>query len=567
MSLGRRFRRASAAAAGLVAVAALVGGATASFRRHQRADVWVANELDVPVVVTVGRATGVVGPHAVLELGAIPKGAQHAVVKREDGRVVEEEDVVVLGGADATVLNVLGASPVFVEKVFYAARGKPPDSEIEVFAGQRFIVRDAVDDVFVDPPKTMPVRSLVGTASRTHVGRAPEGLDVTLGYLAKERPAEVGAFVARLALAEPESAAMTSRALDWLDRPEDQLAFLDRMVALRADDVELHRRRQSVLMTLGRAADAVREYEARFEADRSSVANAYLYAAILPRTPARALLENLRRDVPAAAEDLYVARLLGAIAFQEGRFDDAKTLFAPVARSPLHHRAVISEHAGALLVTDGPAGALAMLHGLAPEERRAPAFWVVFGQVVARARAAGVTGALGEEPASVVSAATSAEEWATLYADWGLEPPKAMAFDVPSSQALRIALAARKDPSVAIDLFREAAPQARAKVIPPVALLVAIEAGRRGDASLAREAYAVAEGGFGPDPPLEAFALAGRDDPPLDGEQMTVRALVELGRSRRESDPKKRAALQASARRDDPLLGLATDALASWPPP
>lgn len=569
MSRGHRlWRKAGVGLAAAGAVGLIVVGGLVSHHKHQRADVWVTNDLEVPVAVSLGRASLTVDPHAFAVTRDVPKGALHVTVKRPDGRVIQEDDVVVEGGADATVVNVLGASPVFEEKVFYATTGKAPDSEAQVFAGERFVVRKSADYVFKDPPSTLSMDSSSKVTTRVHVGRAPEGLDVTLGYLIKQDPKKYSDFLRELARAEPEAESVTSRAIESIEGPDGQLAFLDELVALRKDDVDLHRKRQNLLVLLGRSGDALTEYKARYEAD-ASVVNAYLYAAVMPRSEGRALLEQFCRDKPAAKDDPYVTRLLGAIAFQERRFADAVPLLEAVVKAPKQHQIVLSEHTGSLLVSKGPMAALSMLRRLGPDEKKSPAYWIVWGQAISRARVQKIDGADALDPASVVDADTLPEDWATLSADWGIEPAAATRakLDVATKSALEVGLAARRDPALALDLFDKAAPQARSKVLALAALALATEAGRKGDDHAARALYAVAEASYGKDPVLEAFTLGGPWDEALDGEQMVVRAVVEFAASRREKDKKKRAALEAEAKLDDPLFGLVSDALASWPAP
>ncbi len=565
MSRGHElWRKLALALGGVVALSVIVVSALRIHQKKQSADVFVTNDLEVAVDVSLGAAKVVVGPHTHTRLMKVPKGPQHLVVKRPDGRIIEDESVTIVGGAAATVVNVLGASPVYEETVFYASGPKPPDSKSTVFAGQTFVVRESADYVFVEPPATLSVDQSSGKTAKVHVGRFAEGLGVTLGYLGQNDPAKLAELLRTLALAEPEAERITSQALATFESPDAQLAFVEKLLAQRPDDIDLHRKRQVLLMFLGRAPEALSEYKARYDADPRSVSATYLYAAVLPRATARPILEKVENGRPT---NPYVVRMLGAIAYQERRFVEAAGYLERIVPLADHHRVVLIEHTGAVLATEGPRSALEMLARLRPEERSQAVFWLVYGSVVARARAQGMEGAFSLDPLTVVDKAASNDDLGALYGEWGLEPPKTLRLDLATQSAIEIGLALRRDPAVAIDLFEKAAPQARTKLIGQVALALALEAGRTHRDSIARAAYAVAEDTFGKDPVLEKFVFDGVDDEALDGEPMSVRSLVELGRARRENDKKKRAVLEAQATIDDPLLGLTADAVKAWPAP
>jgi hypothetical protein len=551
---GRIYRLALVAA--LVVVVVL--GALVVWRARQRADLWITNDLEIGVVVEIaGRRVEARARDVVHVEGLEPRTA-HATTRREDGRIIDEVDVPLQRSA-VVVLDVLGASPLYEELVEAQANGGKSQGGTRLFVGERIVVRDDVDDAFGAPKG--PGK---GDRRRMRLGRL-EGVDVTIGFLIRDDPRAAAAFLATLARAEPEASTIVERALDLAATPEEELALAEELLGLHRD-VDLERRRQSVAIRLGKGADVEREYEARYEADPGPE-SAYLYAAILPRARAREVLSLAVREIPEAESDLRIQRLLGALDYQDRRFAEASARLDRVAGAARIHRAVLAEHTASLVASRGLRAALDMLERLAPEERASPGYWVVYGQVVARARAAhdDVVGRL--DPSAQVPKGTSSEDWALLGADWGIAPPADLVLDVAAKESLDVALAARADPLRAIDLFQKASPRARTKIVSFAALLVAMEAGRTGQRAIAKAAMDAAESSLGQDPPLRAYLVDGRDDPALDERDLVVRAIVELGRARREADPARRAALEKSAALDDPLVGFVADALRHWPPP
>jgi hypothetical protein len=148
------------------------------------------------------------------------------------------------------------------------------------------------------------------------------------------------------------------------------------------------------------------------------------------------------------------------------------------------------------------------------------------------------------------------------------EPPAEVLAAVESPdmrEALTIASLARRTLEPALERARKASPAVAARLDAPLAILLAGELQRRGDATAAAALLDNLEAIEGSFPAVKAAVLRGESSPEVASMELSVRAALELVQARRAKDPAERRKLVAQARADDVFRGAVADAADHWP--
>ncbi|HTJ81216.1 MAG TPA: hypothetical protein VL400_05810 [Polyangiaceae bacterium] len=556
----RKWRRiVPVVAAGIVALVAVVSGVK-SYVAHQRAPLYATNDLDVAVQIAIGPITTTVPPHDARPLGDIPKGSHHVDVSRaSDHRPIESYDVDVAGGEGACVVNVLGASVVYYAEIEYSAN--PGPGKFEAHPGERFVSFAEVDYPFSKAPEQLETDQ--SSVTKREIGVVEKaGWKGTVRYLEREDHAAYEALALALGEAEPEEGDALDEALEALQNPEAQLAWLDRVRAQSPGVLDLERARQGVLVALGRRNDAFAEYEARWRAAPDDAHAALLYGVLLPRVEAITFLSGETRKHP---DDMLLHSALGHRLFEERRYAEAIPELEATLGDASAHQRIYDDHAAALMAVGRFTDALALQSRLAPSERGRPSIAMIDGALVARARDAGVEGAAALQPERLTHDLDD-ESRAFLYSNWGIEPTTPPHLSAELEWLVSLQAETRRDPQKALDLLAKGADSPKYHPHPYVAVLLASEASRRGDAALAEKALRLLPP-IDLSPALRAFLLEGTESPELDDYPLDMRAALDVARARRQTDEAKRAELLESAKTGDWLFHFAADAATRWPAP
>jgi hypothetical protein len=225
----------------VVAVIYVVAWAVVS-RKGGQQTVQLLNGLDVPATVTVDDGPPIDIPPQDRRSLPIDPG-NHRFRCSVGGWLVDQSTESVVAWRSLVAYNVLGAAPLYVEKVRYEKREGNRTVDLaasrspipELLAGRVF-VHELADDVFVAPPESVEVAN-TGGAERRHVEVASGGWRNAVAALRAAGDVVKAAEIAEaVALAEPDDA----RAVDEcvaiskaLRRPDQHRKFLDRLVALR----------------------------------------------------------------------------------------------------------------------------------------------------------------------------------------------------------------------------------------------------------------------------------------------------------------------------------------------
>ncbi|MGE0431734.1 MAG: tetratricopeptide repeat protein [Planctomycetota bacterium] len=142
--------------AGSIAAVAFIAGRTGTIH--------IVNGLPVPVWVTVGESPALQVAAGGRKSMTFNRGPNTIVahVDSETGREIEHLDNVALSGRSATVYNVLGAAPLYLEHARYfkstPTNDQENDGELLIGPAHTIIQLDGVEYLFVNAPKTLSVK-------------------------------------------------------------------------------------------------------------------------------------------------------------------------------------------------------------------------------------------------------------------------------------------------------------------------------------------------------------------------------------------------------------------------
>jgi tetratricopeptide (TPR) repeat protein len=545
--------------------------------------VHVVNDLDIAVNARVGTQTFALAPHAETS-DRIAKGSYHVVVTNTAGAVLEEQDIDVPGGVDVVVYDVLGASPLYLDDVVYSQYSSPTATQPapELFTGNRFVTRDGVDYVFVDPPKSLTLDSRGSDVTKRHFGRVPGGWQVAVtAGLASGKRAEAIDVAERVALAQPDYVHALELAASLMMMSAGDaarlLALSEKLVAAHPDEVEPHRYRQTALELLGRSDECLAIYrKMRDERPDSSLAG-YLDARVEPLDLAVPLYASLAARFP---DDAYIARGYGYVLFVTARYADAIDPYVRAEKlDPSRASWIVSEHARSLVATGHADEARTLVANVATAagkdlDIQVALLYARLARLDGRVRDGDtadrfLTAMYDHEPVPL-DARVAFEMRAFDFTRAENAPPPQLK-EATMRAAYDITLAAMTRPARAIELAAAADKPVLNQLPTQTIVLLAAEMARLGDAGSAKKLLDVTATTVHGYAALVASIQAGAGAPAalpdvveLDPE---LRAAIFAVRARAQPAGKARDALNERARAEDILRGVAYTATTAWPAP
>ena len=554
--------------AGTVALRALTGYQT----------VWIVNGLDVPAKVEIdGREREIAAQGK--ESERLSGGLHEVRVRSAFGEVLEERTIDVQPMNDAAVYNVLGAAPLYIQKVVYSSssygQNNNAPNAVEVLAGASFITRDGVEYVFEQPPQTIQVKSRGQSIVKWMLGLAPGGATSTLNYLANQgKLADTLRLTRALVATKPADIEFLGYALylvDAIEGLESALVFARELRDQAPDVLERHLHYQSMMRWAGRS-DAVREeYRERYAKNQNSpMAGVLLYRVEKEEDgAARALLDSLVQRFP---DDVLVIEWAGRRAFLEGRYSESAALFAKLEGAPRQIR-IADEHAHALVAMKRIDDARALIRRLASAQKAPDAFIRMTYAKLGRLSGADArtsldtisTSAAGPKTSDTSEGAISA--WALSAIGENVSSAETAGIqDKPTRSAIDIQLAAARDPGAAWEACAAAPPAALRRLDLKVAVLLGAEFARVGDMRMAERLLGPREELGLPSSRLFDYVLSGVEHPDLKYLNPEIRAALAMVRARKLAESnQEHDELWDRAGRDDVLQGIVTRAMTNWP--
>jgi hypothetical protein len=303
-------------------LAMVLAGALQAFHSSRYHDVHVVNGLPWTVQVAVGDVRYGV-PAGQRRTESVHTGRHSVRVTSASGAPVESGELEVEAGTDVIVWNVLGAAPVYERSVVYeTAKGGVRAPEPLFFCGAQSIRRAGVDYAFSEPPQSISMPKGQSVAYRRHVGLLPQAeLDYCANELADKPEPALALARGIVALdAEGKHTALAVGLCRTVGKTDDALQLAQQALARHPDSVEHHRLYQSVAEDLGRTAELLQVYKARFDAAPGSADAAYLYARVLPDEDALPLATSFVQKFP---DHVGLRRILVFRHMRERRFADA----------------------------------------------------------------------------------------------------------------------------------------------------------------------------------------------------------------------------------------------------
>jgi hypothetical protein len=308
----------------LVVIGVSVGVVTTAYSTWEKArhnDVVVVNGLSNPVMAVIDDRP--------MEIPALDRRTRHLetgshriTIANTDGSVLEEGAIDLGGGQDVVAWNVLGAAPLFEQKIAYSLKpmpsAEPPDPQ--VFCGESQVIRNSVDFTFREPPDSVDLPSGRSVVWRTLFDVAPGGWHTCVGFLlANDDPTKAASIACGAAdVSSFEDLNYVQASMIAAGQDDDLLQWLEKKIE-SSNGVELHRARQEALRRQGRIDEMRMDYLARYREAPESADAAYLWARTLPRESALRELPALRRKWP---DNVYLIRshawhLQGKLKFAE----------------------------------------------------------------------------------------------------------------------------------------------------------------------------------------------------------------------------------------------------------
>ena len=559
-------------------LAVLAGIAATSWRAHRYAEVHLVNGLDEAVTLELDEQRISLPPDS-RTTRQLVAGNHQVRVTDSQGALLEEQTIGVLSGQDLVAYNVLGAAPLIVDEVVYSGPlvqvAPEADSGLEHCIGQRFIQRRQVHYVFEEPPEEISLSSETAVERRKHAFLLPGGWQTSLNLLeslgdlpgaatlmetvAQAAPANVTAV--RLACGLVESARGT----------EQSLALIERLVERAPEAVEIHRLRQELMGRAGQR-DAARDiYRKLAAAQPESPLAGYLRARIEPAAEALPLYADLVARFP---DDFYAVNGYAYLLAMSRRFADALPHFE-------HARQIRPEPAAfawdlylvSLVATGRLDEALEALVEVCQRQSESVAFGtaVLYGRLARLQQDRALPhpgdyylGTLDTDPEQV----DLHRAWFDLLVEGAVAAELLERLDDDDArQAIEVSLAATRDPAAALTLAQAAELEVLGRIEDATLVLLACEAGRLGDKSLARKLL----DGLSPNEreralALERFVLEGDESAELAELDLVVQAALHFARARRaEAAGEPADAHRAQALADDVLRTSVAQACDSWP--
>jgi hypothetical protein len=527
----------------------------------------VANGLDRAVRVELGTVAAVDVPAGgTAEIGA-PVGS-HPIRVLEGTREIERASIEVPRTGPALVWNVLGAAPVYFDKVLYVASGQGADAssgnEPEVYCGTSLVPRAHVDYLLTEPPKQLSGPEQSKSLERSHLGVAPGGWQTCAGWLAgRGQTAKATQLAMRVLSADHATAAEIPAALEGLLRtaPLAEAESFAKDVLSRDDSIDAHRIYQSILLGNGLRARAQAEYDARLAARPNDGDAEYLSLRV------RTIAEE-RRAIDAALarhpNHPYLRRVQVYVHYAARDFAQVLATSEALRQlDPAIWQKVLHPHVEALVALDRGQEALGLSRSIADDQSQPLAIRKEAEELAFR-----VAHRIGSPAPPPVSPDEDGSHSAYLKAVAGIDMSW-QAIDALKDdhlrEALRIAAAARSKPDSAIALARKADAASIGALPMSVRTLLLAESARRDEG---RDILTKLGGGLSPQvlDAMAAYVNTGTQSDELVDLPLELQGALDLVRSRvvTISAAEKRDAL-SRAKRSDLLRGPVTVAIEGWP--
>jgi hypothetical protein len=561
----RRFVRWSLVA-GVAAAAIAVG------LHHTRSDVHYVNALDVPVRIAVDKEAFTVGAHD--RVSRSTSKGRHAVrVTTADGRAVDEGAIDVPAATDVVAYNVLGAAPLAASQVIYASGPKPehaPDGQVRDFCGEKLIVMDDVAYVFTTPASEIEMPQGASTASRWHFELSPGGWPLTIRALAaRGRDKEAAAIAQAIWRAEPDSedalgwaAALTQRT----GGAEALLALAREMRARTKGSLQAERTYQQAMITAGKKAECLAEYREQLAAQPDSAQAAYLVARL--EAP-EAALAHYQQALARHPDDAFLQRGCAYELYLQRRFAEALPHFEKCVHVCKPEDVPVAQHAQTLAAL-GRAGDAARLVAEHADARNEGVWMALLYAHLAALAGEGHAPYPADHYFANPPPEMSKDFSHALYlvlTGAPLDDKTLAAAEEPARTAMRIDHDAQVDLEHAVALAKEASPAVLSNLDPAVAVMLAAEMRRRGDAATAERIADGFDPLFDAKEELKPSLLSGEDRPGMESLGLDTQAALRFVRGRAATSPAERKRLYAQARRDDIVHGIITRAMDHWPDP
>jgi hypothetical protein len=533
---------------------AAIGGIFALFfLLNASSNVWFVNGLDVPVDVLVDGSKVPVAAGAKTDV-RLRAGTRDVRVQSRSGELIDEGPFDVPGGFDVVVYNVLGAAPLYSAEVFYGdSYGTPPEPAF--FGGQRAVSRDNIDYVFTEPPSSISVKS-GESRTRRRFDLVPGGWLTTVSYLEQQKHQTIAAaeLCRAISRAEPEDLKARAYARHFTQLAlgtDGQLRFLRSEMERRPYDVDLQLSYASTMRLAGRSEEVRAAYRPRFEANPTSVALGSVLIRVERFDEVRKITEALLASDPKSE----LARQNAAqLAFATEDWPRCAEIYASL-EGTAHHIDHLEDHAQALIAQKKTPEALGLVsRALASSTPPDLMTSVLYARIAALEGA----GAPPVPPTvyldqAMTKGGVETQLWVKLQLGDGVSDSEIV--QVKEDQlrrSLEIQRDAEKDPKKAWTSAAVADSTAFNRLPATVALLLAAEFARAGDAELANRIL-VEHTEYGlPRSVLLDYALSGTDHPDLWRLDPEWRAALDLVRARRleELGQPAKAAYEAATRRD-----------------
>ena len=545
------------------------------WKRTSHSDVHLVNGLDFPVQVTAGVHTVSV-PSQSRAVRELPAGPLRIEARLKNGSVVEMRDVRVPGGSDVVVYNVLGAAPLYTERISYLAEGaRAPsgaeDAQVQMLSGPSWVVRSGIDFAFRDAAAQVTMGGNKKVVYRTRLAVGDGGWRTTVPTLIQAgrlaQASRIAGEMARLAPEDPNTLELTFGLVAACNDVKATGALVAGMIERAPDSIVAHRCYQQFHEIHGDLEQLRARYRKAYERDPSSAAASYLYARVMPFAVAEPLVTKALASHP---DDPWLLRSVAWITFQTARYAEAADAYTRLREltpdeAGLHASYLI----GALVATRRAADALAFLGELLADApgradrgedayRRGDAYelmalyhWLM-NAVPDTTKYLSVEEQLRQQIRET-PAPRLLSEVAALAQDRRAYDGHVK--DVPAAERWfgRLTLLAREDVEKAAALSEEADPQAVASLWPAPRLAIICELQRSGLDARAKALWDQLPLALRRVLPMSLIeGLPDLGDVAEDTDA-TLRAVLYAAAARRETDATRKAALMSKARTCDPL--------------
>lgn len=280
---------------GLGVVAGVVTLMSAAWYLVAFGDLWIVNGLSEPVEVRIDGEVMLVDKESYLKAGTFRAGPRELVTLL-GGREIDRRTVML--SRTENLYNVLGAGPVVIDPIVYTTHDNTETvQEGTPHCGIDFEVVN-VSWCFREPPSTIDMPKGSSRQVRSVLRLRLGGLARCLSSFGSA-PLKGAELAERASRALPDGTRLSWIAANMYAQGGEPQRALDLVAPLMAknDDVDSHRMYQTLMTRLGRRAELLSQYHARFDAHHDAT-TAYLYVRLLPPREALGVLPAMLAEYP-----------------------------------------------------------------------------------------------------------------------------------------------------------------------------------------------------------------------------------------------------------------------------